>query len=59
MKRENVIVLPVPGIRSEPPLRSGEVSDAWTLVDFLFPANRKPMWSGSVSNDAASSRRTA
>jgi hypothetical protein len=32
------------------PVRSVS-SAAWTLVDYLFPANHPPVWSGSVSDD--------
>jgi hypothetical protein len=28
-----------------------EATVAWTLVDYLFPANRAPVWSGSVNNE--------
>jgi hypothetical protein len=49
MKQKGVVVLRVPVDTLGVPV--ADASDAWTLVDYLFPGDRAPKWSGSVIGD--------
>jgi hypothetical protein len=47
LKQKNNSVLCMPAHRAGEP--ASVTNNGWTLVDFLFPADHAPVWSGSVN----------
>ncbi|HVT99004.1 MAG TPA: hypothetical protein VHE33_15980 [Acidobacteriaceae bacterium] len=48
MKQDRKRVLPMWRDAEGPAAQTAESAGAWTLVDYLFPAERGPVWCGSA-----------
>jgi hypothetical protein len=51
VRKLNKTVLQMPLDAARAPVSATENSCGWTLVDFLFPSQRRPVWTGSVSDE--------
>jgi hypothetical protein len=51
LKQQSKSVLQMPGSPAGIHGPAAAKNPAWTLVDFLFPAERAPVWTGSVRGE--------
>lgn len=49
MQNKTVLQMPLDAVRAPSPAEDG--SSSWTLVDFLFPPQQTPVWTGSVNDE--------